>query len=76
MSLGRALGQGQTLAEILGTRRAVTEGVYTAAAVKRLAGEHGVDMPICAGVAAILEGKLDVDTAIQALLQRPLKAED
>ena len=76
MSLGRALGEGLSLAEILGSRRAVTEGVYTAAAVKRLAAEHGVEMPICAGVAAILEGALSVDTAIQALLQRPLKAED
>jgi glycerol-3-phosphate dehydrogenase (NAD(P)+) len=76
MSLGRALGEGRTLAEILGTRRAVTEGVFTAAAVKRLAAGHGVDMPICNGVAAILEGTLSVDTAIQALLQRPLKAED
>lgn len=76
MSLGRALGEGRALAEILGTRRAVTEGVFTAAAVKRLAAGHGVDMPICNGVAAILEGTLSVDTAIQALLQRPLKAED
>lgn len=76
MSLGRALGEGLTLAEILGSRRAVTEGVYTAAAVKRLAAQHRVDMPICAGVAAILEGTLSVDIAIQALLQRPLKAED
>jgi glycerol-3-phosphate dehydrogenase (NAD(P)+) len=76
MSLGRALGQGQTLAEILGSRRAVTEGVYTAQAVRRLALELGVDMPICLAVAAILDGSLSVDAAITQLLQRPLKAED
>ena len=76
MSLGRALGQGATLAGVLGPRRAVTEGVYTAEAVKRLAALHGIDMPICLAVAAILDGSISVDAAINALLQRPLKAED
>ncbi len=41
MSLGRALGQGQTLAAVLGSRRSVAEGVYTAAAVVRVAGREG-----------------------------------
>ena len=76
MSLGRALGEGKAVAEVLGTRRAVTEGVYTAEAVQRLAREHGIDMPICLAVCAILEGTISVDAAINALLNRPLKAED
>jgi glycerol-3-phosphate dehydrogenase (NAD(P)+) len=76
MSLGRALGQGRSLAEILGSRTAVTEGVYTAAAVNRLAREHAIEMPICHAVGAILDGTTTVDAAIAALLQRPLKAED
>ena len=76
MSLGRALGQGQTLAEIMGGRRAVTEGVATAQAVKRLAGELQVDMPICRAVSASLDGSVSVDSAISGLLQRPLQAED
>jgi glycerol-3-phosphate dehydrogenase (NAD(P)+) len=76
MSLGRALGQGQSLADILGSRRAVTEGIYTASAVKRLALEHGIDMPICGAVCDVLDGVTTVDQAIASLLQRPLKAED
>lgn len=76
MSLGRALGQGQSLAEILGARRAVTEGVYTAAAVRQLADQHAIDMPISRAVAAILDGTIAVDAAIASLMQRPLKAED
>ena len=76
MSLGRALGEGQSLAQILSARRAVTEGVYTATAVKRLAREHAIDMPICRAVCDILDGAVSVDAAISALLQRPLKAED
>lgn len=76
MSLGRALGEGQKLAEILGGRTAVTEGVYTAAAVARLAREKGIEMPIAEAVHAIIEGRVSVEDAISGLMLRPLKAED
>jgi glycerol-3-phosphate dehydrogenase (NAD(P)+) len=75
MSLGRALGQGQTLEAVLGSRRSVAEGVYTAAAVAKVSGERGVDMPICQAVHAIVGGKLTVEAAIEALLSRPQRAE-
>jgi glycerol-3-phosphate dehydrogenase (NAD(P)+) len=76
MSLGRALGEGRTLADVLGSRSSVTEGVYTAAALVRLARAKSVDMPIAESVHGIIEGRLTVDEAITALMQRPLKAED
>ena len=76
MSLGRALGQGETLAAVLGQRVSVTEGVFTAAAVARLAERKGIEMPITAAVHAVLEGRLSVDDAISGLLARPFKAED
>ena len=75
MSLGIKLGEGATLDDIMGGRRAVTEGVYTAAAMVRLAGEHGVDVPIARAVHAIVEGRISVDDAIQDLMTRPPKAE-
>jgi glycerol-3-phosphate dehydrogenase (NAD(P)+) len=76
MSLGRALGQGQSLAEALGGRVAVTEGVYTAVAVRRIAAEKGIEMPICSAVCDIIEGRITVTDAIGGLMQRPLKQED
>ena len=76
MSLGRALGQGRSLDEVMGERVAVTEGVYTAAAVVHLARAKGVEMPIAEAVHAIVEGRLSVDDAISGLMTRPLKAED
>ena len=76
MSLGRALAEGQPLAEILGSRSAVTEGVYTAAAVVKLARAKNIDMPIAEAVHAIVEGQISVDDAIAGLMQRPLKTED
>jgi glycerol-3-phosphate dehydrogenase (NAD(P)+) len=72
-SLGLALGQGESLAEILASRHAVTEGVTTAPALAARA--RGVDMPICEAVAALLEGRTTLHEAIAALLARPRRDE-
>ena len=75
MSVGLALGRGQTLAEALSGKLSVAEGVASAPAVVALAEREGVDMPICRAVAALLAGELEVDAAIAGLLSRPLRAE-
>ncbi len=74
-SLGAALGEGRTLAEVLGERRSVAEGVESAPAVMALAARQGVDMPICAAVDAIVAGRVSIDEAMAALLSRPFKPE-
>jgi len=74
-SLGIALGRGEALADILAARSTVTEGVTTAPALLARAAQAGVELPVCAAVAALLEGRLDVQGAVRALLERPLKAE-
>ncbi|MDR3498448.1 MAG: NAD(P)-dependent glycerol-3-phosphate dehydrogenase [Parvibaculum sp.] len=75
MSLGMALGEGKSLADIMGARISVTEGVFSATAVCALAATHGIEMPISEAVAAIVTGKASVDDAIVALLTRPFKSE-
>lgn len=75
MSVGLALGAGQTLSEALAGKLSVAEGVASAPAVAALARKLQVDMPICQAVDHILSGAADVDTAIAALLSRPLKSE-
>jgi len=75
MSLGMALGRGETLDEVLGARRTVSEGVYTAAAVVERARNLGVELPLCAAVYGIVSAQITVDDAIDALLSRPLKRE-
>jgi len=75
MSLGRALGQGRSLEETLGARSAVTEGVFTADAVTKIANEKNVDMPICQAVHTITTGTATVDDAIATLLARPMRSE-
>ncbi len=75
MSLGMALGRGETLEAALGGRLSVVEGVATAPAVRALAKKLGVETPISEAVSAVLAGEIDLDTAIAALLSRPLRSE-
>jgi glycerol-3-phosphate dehydrogenase (NAD(P)+) len=74
-SLGLALGQGRRLADILGERHSVTEGVYTAGAVMNMAAATGIEMPIATAVDAVINRGADLDEAIRQLLSRPFRAE-
>ncbi|MCZ7657507.1 MAG: NAD(P)-dependent glycerol-3-phosphate dehydrogenase [Xanthobacteraceae bacterium] len=73
-SLGIALGEGRPLAEVQREGK-LAEGAFTAAVVVELAAEREVDMPICIAIAAVLDGRLSVDEAIESLLTRPFRAE-
>jgi glycerol-3-phosphate dehydrogenase (NAD(P)+) len=75
MSVGMALGQGQSLSEALAGKLSVAEGVASAPAVEALAHRLGVETPISAAVASILSGQTDVTSAVHGLLSRPLKTE-
>jgi glycerol-3-phosphate dehydrogenase (NAD(P)+) len=73
-SLGIALGQGRAAAPAPEGGN-LAEGAFTAAVLVEMASARGVDMPIASGVAAVLDGSLSVDAAIESLLTRPLRAE-
>ncbi len=73
-TFGFNLGRGQKPDTIQGTT-GLAEGAFTASVLVDMARERAVDMPISFAVAALLEGKMSVDAAIESLLTRPLKAE-
>ncbi len=75
MSVGLALGRGETLEAALSGKLTVAEGVTSAPAVRALAATLDVEVPICEAVAQILAGERGVDEAILGLLSRPLKTE-
>ncbi|HEY3797215.1 MAG TPA: NAD(P)H-dependent glycerol-3-phosphate dehydrogenase [Caulobacteraceae bacterium] len=75
MSLGMALGRGETLEQALAGKLSVAEGVASAPAVRDLARKLAVETPISDATAAILAGEVGVDAAIAGLLARPLRAE-
>lgn len=75
MSLGMAVGQGRPLADILGERHSVSEGVYSAAVITQMAADLDVVMPIVEAVDQILNHTASVDETIENLLSRPIRAE-
>lgn len=75
MSLGLALGRGETLDAALSGKLSVAEGAASAPAVRALAQKLDVETPICEAVAAVLAGERDLDEAIGGLLSRPLRPE-
>ncbi len=75
MSLGKALGEGKTMEDVLSTRKSIAEGVHTAKAVARLAEQRSVDMPICLAVNRVLHHGAVVNDELEALLSRPFVAE-
>ena len=72
-SVGIALGEGRSLEDA--QRGRMVEGVFTASVLVEMAGARKVEMPIAAAVAAVLDGRLAIDTAIESLLTRPYRAE-
>ena len=75
MSLGMALGQGQTAEQALSGKLSVAEGAATAPVLVEAAEVAGVDMPIARAVADLLGGHADVREVVDRLLSRPLKPE-
>lgn len=75
MSVGLALGRGESLAQALSGKLSVAEGVTSAPAVRALAAKLGIETPICEAVAAVLAGEIDLDGAIDRLLSRPIRPE-
>jgi glycerol-3-phosphate dehydrogenase (NAD(P)+) len=73
-SLGKALGEGRSAAELMADRTTVAEGAHTAPVLAALAHERGIAMPITAAVNAILNGAAPKAIVAQ-LLARPLTAE-
>lgn len=57
------------------TTTATTEGIATARAVADIAQRTGLDMPVTAMIAALLDGSLTVPQATRNLMARPLRSE-
>ncbi|MFN3516068.1 MAG: NAD(P)H-dependent glycerol-3-phosphate dehydrogenase [Novosphingobium sp.] len=74
-SLGKALGEGRSVAEALAGKASVAEGAHTAPVLVDLARRHGVAMPIAEAVDQLLSGTAPASTVVAQLLARPLKAE-
>jgi glycerol-3-phosphate dehydrogenase (NAD(P)+) len=73
--VGIELGRGRPLADILAETRMVAEGVRTTVAALALGARHGVELPLAAQMAAVLEGRTTARSAVETLMLRPQRSE-
>ena len=73
--MGLALAAGKTIEEAQQEIQQVVEGVLAAKAVKAVADELGIEMPICNEVYRILYEGASPREAVEALMRRSLKPE-
>ncbi len=74
-TVGKKIGQGMKLADLLSDMRMVAEGVKTARSVHNLSNKLGVDMPISHAIYQILHEDLEPRDAVHRLMTRDLKDE-
>jgi len=74
-SFGERIGKGQTVKQAQRATESVVEGVATCKSVVALAARYGVEMPITQAVYQVLFEDKPVQTAIDDLMKRQLKAE-
>lgn len=67
---GLALGRGLTVNEAAESIGQVVEGLHNVAQVMALAAQYHIDMPICAGVDAVVNNKKPLHQVVQELLHR------
>ena len=74
--LGEEIGRGRSLEDVTRSMNMIAEGVRTTVAVREIAREHGIDMPITEAVYDILfDGKQPSD-AVRELMTRSAKQEE
>ncbi|HSP70138.1 MAG TPA: NAD(P)H-dependent glycerol-3-phosphate dehydrogenase [Bryobacteraceae bacterium] len=73
--VGKELGRGRPLGEILASMRMVAEGVETCGVAVALGAKFGVDLPIIQQMDAVMAGRKTPQDAVRELMDRSLKGE-
>ena len=73
--VGEAIGKGRRLKYVIGRMKMVAEGVPTTRSVHRLAGKHGIEMPIAQEIHKVLFKNKSPRRAVEHLMARRRKRE-
>ena len=73
---GIFLGEGLSSERALEKTNGVVEGHSTTSIALQLAGQYGIEMPICEQVERVIKGEATPSSAVEELLRRPGKPED
>ncbi|SDU22480.1 NAD(P)H-dependent glycerol-3-phosphate dehydrogenase [Desulfobacula phenolica] len=74
-TVGKQIGEGKKLDEIISEMRMVAEGVKTTRSVYNLSKKLGIDLPICNEVYSVLFEGRSVEETVERLMNRSLKHE-
>ena len=74
--IGRAIGEGRSLKEIISDMNMIAEGIDTAKSVHQLQLKHNVEMPIHEGIYQVLFDNKDPKSAVTELMNRRLSEEN
>jgi glycerol-3-phosphate dehydrogenase (NAD(P)+) len=72
---GQQVGEGRSVAELIGNRKTVVEGYETTHSFAGLCTDRGIDAPILREMHAVLSGQKKPADALAALMTRELKRE-
>src|SRR6056297_1715169 len=74
-TVGKQIGQGKCLDDIISEMRMVAEGVKTTRSIYNMSKKLNVDLPICAEVYSVLFENTPVESTVERLMGRTLKHE-
>ena len=75
LQVGRRLGKGDRLENILNAVGFIPEGINTVKSAHQLIQKHRLDMPIFEGLYQVIFGDQTIHTLLQQLMSRPLEIE-
>lgn len=76
LRLGISLGQGNSLQNILKNNSSLIEGIWSASALVDIAAVHQVELPLVTMIDRILKNQIEIETALEQLMERPLRKEN
>ncbi|MGE0207033.1 MAG: NAD(P)H-dependent glycerol-3-phosphate dehydrogenase [Candidatus Babeliales bacterium] len=73
--VGKRLGAGQTLPQILKETGFIPEGINTVEALHQWQKKLSLELPVFEGIYAVVHGRASIGTVLQELMARPLEQE-
>lgn len=73
--LGKNIGKGRTISQILRKNVTIAEGYYTINAINKIIKKHSINMPILESIYSILYKNKDPKSIAKKLMTRPIKEE-
>ncbi|MCX5925241.1 MAG: NAD(P)-dependent glycerol-3-phosphate dehydrogenase [Candidatus Dependentiae bacterium] len=75
LTVGRKLGAGQQLVDIIRETGFIPEGINTVKSVNMLMQKYAIELPICQGIHDVIDGAITIHEMMNSLMNQPLSVE-